>query len=68
MWREHPSHEFDAERAVVERIRQMSADGVTAYSIAKQLNEEGIRTRYGKEFSKQTVGNIVSRTTPRATT
>ena len=43
------------------RIQQMSADGVSAYSIAKALNAEGIRTRYGCEFKQQTVLNILSR-------
>ncbi|HXJ89131.1 MAG TPA: recombinase family protein [Candidatus Binatia bacterium] len=58
---EHPSHDYDAERIVVERIRQMSADGATAYRIAKTLNGEGTRTRYGKEFKTQTVQNILER-------
>jgi site-specific DNA recombinase len=59
---EHPSHDYDAERAVVDRIRQMSADGVSSYAIAKQLNAEGTRTRYEKEFKTQTVQNILQRT------
>jgi site-specific DNA recombinase len=60
---EHPSHEHDKERAVVARIRKMSADGKSAYAIAKQLNAEGTRTRYGCEFKTQTVQNILGRTT-----
>lgn len=58
---EHPSHDYDAERAVVARIQQMRADGASIYAIAKTLNEEGTRTRYGKEFKTQTVQNIVGR-------
>jgi len=56
---EHPSHEYDAERAVVARIRQMNADGMTGYEIAKTLNAEGIRTRYACEFSRQSIYNIL---------
>ena len=59
---EHPSHEFDSERAVVARIRKMSADGKSAYAIAKLLNVEGTRTRYGCEFKTQTIQNILDRT------
>jgi DNA invertase Pin-like site-specific DNA recombinase len=42
---EHPAREFDGERAAVARIRKMSADGVSAYAIAKKLNTEGTRTQ-----------------------
>jgi site-specific DNA recombinase len=58
---EHPMHEYDGERKVVARIRKMSAEGVSAYAIAKTLNAEGIRTRYEKEFKQQTVLNILER-------
>jgi len=58
---EHPNHEYDAEREVVARIAKMSAEGVSAYAIAKALNAEGTRTRYGKEFKTQTVRNIFLR-------
>lgn len=58
---EHPSHEYDAERAIVTRIRQMNADGASCYAIAKQLNSEGTRTRYGCEFKTQTIQNILER-------
>jgi site-specific DNA recombinase len=58
---EHPSHEYDAERAIVARIRQMSAEGVSSYAIAKKLNAERTRTRYGCEFKTQTVQNILGR-------
>jgi DNA invertase Pin-like site-specific DNA recombinase len=59
---EHPSHEYDAERTVVARIRQMQAEGISSYAIAKTLNGEGTRTRYGCEFKVQTVQNILERT------
>src|SRR5262249_13524902 len=58
---EHPSHEYDGERAVVARIQQMNAEGVSMYRIAKTLNAEGIRTRYGREFQTVTVMNILDR-------
>jgi site-specific DNA recombinase len=58
---EHPSHEHDAERVVVARIRQMHADGASSYAIAKQLNAEGTHTRYGCAFKTQTVQNILER-------
>lgn len=58
---EHPSREYDGERAVVARIRQMHADGVSSYAIAKTLKAEGTRTRYGCEFKTQTVQNILAR-------
>jgi site-specific DNA recombinase len=57
---EHPSHEYDGERAVVARIRQMSND-TTPYVIAKKLNAEGLLTRTGKPFSLQTVLLILRR-------
>jgi DNA invertase Pin-like site-specific DNA recombinase len=58
---EHPNREYDGERAIVERIRKMHADGGTLYGIAKQLNAEGIRTRTKAEFKPQTVHNILDR-------
>jgi hypothetical protein len=58
---EHPQREYDEERVIVARIQKMSADGVSAYAIAKTLNAEGISTRYGCEFKQQTVLNILSR-------
>jgi site-specific DNA recombinase len=61
---EHPRHEYDSEREVVRRILKMRAKGESVYAIAKTLNEEGTRTRYGKEFKVQTVQNILARTVP----
>src|SRR5579872_971129 len=58
----HPSHEYDVEREVVKRTRKMHADGLSSYAIAKKLNGEGTRTRYGKEFKTQTIQNILERT------
>jgi DNA invertase Pin-like site-specific DNA recombinase len=58
---QHPSHDYDAERALVARIEKMHARGGTLYGIAKQLNAEGIRTRYGKEFRAKTISNILER-------
>jgi len=39
----------------------MHADGMNVYKIAKVLNDEGIHTRYGKEFKTQTITNILQR-------
>jgi site-specific DNA recombinase len=58
---EHPRHEYDGEREVVRRILRMRAKGESVYAIAKTLNEEGTRTRYGKTFKVQTVQNILER-------
>jgi DNA invertase Pin-like site-specific DNA recombinase len=52
---EHPSHEYDNERKIVRRIHTLHAGGTSAYSIAKQLNAEGLRTRTGSEFSQNAV-------------
>lgn len=58
---ESPKREHDGERAVVARIHQMHANGVSRYAIAKQLTTEGIRTRVGAEFKPQTITNILQR-------
>ena len=58
---EHPSHDYDAEHAVVARIRKQKASGISSYAIAKRLNAEGTRTRYGCEFTTKTIQNILSR-------
>ena len=63
---EHPKREYDGERTIVARIGQMNLDGMTAYAITKQLNAEGIRTRYGKAFAVWTVSQILSRKRPRS--
>jgi Recombinase len=52
---DHPSRDYDAERAVVERVRKMKAEGASSYVIARLLNDEGVRTRYGKEFTTTTI-------------
>src|SRR5438445_12354143 len=58
---EHPSHEYDSDRAVVKRIQNMRASGVSSYAISRTLKAEGTRTRYGKEFTTTTVQNILRR-------
>jgi site-specific DNA recombinase len=58
---EHPSRDYDKERVVVERIKEQKAAGVSSYSIARTLNAEGTRTRYGKSFTTTTVQNILRR-------
>lgn len=58
---EHPNRDYDTERAVVARIREQKAAGTSSYQIARLLNAEGIRTRYGKLFTTQTIQNILRR-------
>jgi len=58
---EHPSREYEGELAVVARIQQMKTDGISSYAIARTLNAEGTRTRYGKEFTTTTIQNILRR-------
>lgn len=61
---EHPSHEYDGERAIVARIKEAHANGKSAYAIAKQLNAEGIQTRYKKQFHINAILNILRRRGP----
>ncbi len=49
---EHPSREYDAERAIVARIRELHAKGISSRAIVKLLSAEGTRTRYGCEFHR----------------
>jgi len=58
---QHPSHDYDAEQTVVARMRKLKASGISSYAIARTLNAEGVRTRYGKEFTTQTIQNILRR-------
>ena len=58
---ESPHVKHIEEHAVVARIRRQKASGVSSYAIAKRLNAEGTRTRYGCEFTTKTVQNILSR-------
>jgi DNA invertase Pin-like site-specific DNA recombinase len=58
---EHPEREYDGERAVIARMCALQISGVSAYAIAKRLNAEGTRTRYGKVFTTTTVLNILRR-------
>jgi len=60
---EHPSREYDAERSIVARIQELHASGISSRAIAKRLNAEGTRTRYGCEFYRSTVQNILRRGT-----
>ena len=58
---EHPMREYDAEREVVARIGKMHADGLSFYAIAKQLEADGVRSRYGKVFSIKVLMDIAAR-------
>lgn len=56
----HPSHEFDHERSVVERILQWrSKDNLSLYRIAWALNAEGVSTRCGKKFGVHLLQRII---------
>jgi site-specific DNA recombinase len=59
---EHPLREYDGERAVVARIQGLKLSGVSSYAIAKTLNAEGIKTRYGCVFTITAITNILRRT------
>ena len=58
---EHPMREYDGERTVVARIQGLKQSGVSHYAIAKALNEEGIQTRYGCQFTVTAISNILRR-------
>src|SRR6185437_2478969 len=58
---EHPSRDYDPERDVVAHVKNLKASGVSSYAIARTLNAEGTRTRYGKEFTTTTIQNILKR-------
>lgn len=49
------------EVAVVERIRQLRASGLSYYMIAKRLNEEGIKPRLATKWHHQTIEQVVTR-------
>jgi site-specific DNA recombinase len=49
------------EKAVLARIRELSATGLTGYAIAKQLNAEGIAPRTAKQWSEMSVKKILTR-------
>jgi DNA invertase Pin-like site-specific DNA recombinase len=55
----HPDHKYDAEREVVTRIKAWAAEGVSRYRITKNLNDEGILTRYGKPFRESSIKIIL---------
>jgi site-specific DNA recombinase len=59
---EHPLREYDSEREVVKRLRQMHSESRTLNAIARTLNVEGIVTRYGKQWTATGVRNVLNRT------
>lgn len=58
---ESPHVKHLEERTIVARIQKLKAKGVSSYAIAHMLNDEGIRTRYGKLFKVTTVQRIALR-------
>jgi site-specific DNA recombinase len=58
----HPLREYDGERAVVTRIQALKVAGASCYGIAKALNADGIKTRYGCQFTTTAISNILRRT------
>jgi site-specific DNA recombinase len=49
------------EAAVVKRIFGLARRGMTAYRIAHILNEKGVRTRQGREWTHRQVGRILAK-------
>jgi site-specific DNA recombinase len=58
---EHPNVAFAHERAIVTRVTEWKAEGMSNYSIAAKLNAEGCRTRFGKKFRTTTISRILER-------
>jgi len=58
---QHPAREYDWEREVVARIGKMRADGLSFYRIAKELEADGTRSRYGTMFSIKVLMDIEAR-------
>jgi len=58
---ESPYMEHSGEREVVKQIQEMDAAGVGYYAIAKGLDYEGIRTRYGFKFRAEQIKRILGR-------
>ncbi len=50
----------DSQALVVKRIFQEFIDGSSYYKIAKMLNKEGIPTKTGKNWTPQTVKNVIN--------
>jgi site-specific DNA recombinase len=55
----HPNVAYAHERAIVIRVTDLKAAGMSNYAIAAKLNAEGLRTRYGKEFRTTTITRIL---------
>jgi hypothetical protein len=47
-------------KKVMRVIMQLKAEGRTAVQIAKQLNVQGLRTRFGKEWCDKKVSNFIA--------
>ncbi len=58
---ESPYEKDSGEKAIVAKIKEFRGMGYGLNYIAKMLNDEGTRTRYGKEFKAQTIQNILDR-------
>ena len=58
---ESPLAVHDGEKAVIDRICKMSADGLGLRRIAAMLTKDGVRTRNGKEFEPKTIARILQR-------
>jgi site-specific DNA recombinase len=50
-----------AEQAVIARVRQYRADGWSLRKIAQQLNDEGIASKNGRQWSAVTVSDVCRR-------
>jgi site-specific DNA recombinase len=54
---------IEAEAVVIRRIFQESADGVAQLRIAKQLNQEGLKTANGSEWRQSRIRSILDNVT-----
>jgi len=60
---QHPSHDYDNERATVRRITDWKTEGVSNCEIVRRLKAESTQTRYGKAFTVTTITRILERET-----
>ena len=52
--------ENEAEQAVIEKIKELRANGLSLRKIADRLNEEGIGTKTGKQWNATQISRIVA--------
>jgi Recombinase len=55
-----------AEREIVERMRQLRAEGLTCYAIAKRLDANGLKPRKAAKWAANVVSQILERVVNRS--